>query len=281
MGCDPTLRRRRHLRRGARHVLLLRWLLLSVLTGFGLIAAWHYGLVQRILTEDPTRITLGIAVLFALALLDGARHVLRLSRALNHTAEVEAWAERHGPQALRRGLSLGDPELSLPEGCVTAHLRRLGKKAGRSDGHAAAAGGEQALLLQAFETRLRRGQELAWFVADLLLTLGLIGTVVGFIAMLSPLAGLDPTDAASMKRAIGAMSGGMAVALYTTLAGLVGGALLRVQGLLLDGAAEEVVRRTTELAELHVVPLVRSPAATDDGTAVTRAGQLEAADAAA
>jgi hypothetical protein len=47
----------------------------------------------------------------------------------------------------------------------------------------------------------------------------------------------------------------MAVALYTTLAGLVGGLLLRVQCLLLDEASEEVLRRATELAEMHLTLL--------------------------
>ena len=235
---------------GAEHVLFLKWLLLVVVLGFGFVGAWHYGLIGRVWTEDPTRITLGIIVLFAVTFGAGAVHVYRLSSALNHTADVEAWVERHGGVALRRALLVGGLHPPVPAGDVREHLGRVARKADQSGGRVV----DQRLLLRVFDASLRRGQGVGWFVADLLLTLGLVGTVIGFIGMLAPLAGLDPTDAAGMKRAIGAMSGGMATALYTTLAGLVGGLLLRIQCLLLDEASDEVLRRTTELAELHLMP---------------------------
>jgi hypothetical protein len=50
------------------------------------------------------------------------------------------------------------------------------------------------------------------------------------------------------------MSDGMAIALYTTLCGLIGGMLLKIEGMLLDGAVDELVRRTTRLTEIHVLP---------------------------
>ena len=266
---------------GTEHLLLLRWLLLVVVSGFGLVAAWHYGLVQRVWTDDPTGITLGIVALFLLTLGDGALHAVRLSRTLNHTAVVERWIERRDALQLRRDLSAEPPSPELPEGAVMNHLCRLWRKANRAGAGVQAA--DQELLLQVFDVSLRRGQDVAWFIADMLLTLGLIGTVVGFIGMLAPLGGLDPANTAAMKRAIGAMSGGMAVALYTTLAGLVGGVVLRVQGLLLADAADDVVRRTTELAELHVIPLIRAAAAMpgDRMTTIATAERLEVRDAAA
>jgi biopolymer transport protein ExbB/TolQ len=103
---------------------------------------------------------------------------------------------------------------------------------------------------------LRQGHEFGWFVADLLLSLGLLGTVVGFIMMLGPIAALDATDHTAVKVALASMSGGMAVALYTTLAGLVGGMLLKIQSFLLDGAVRELIHRTTRLTEIHVLPAI-------------------------
>jgi hypothetical protein len=52
------------------------------------------------------------------------------------------------------------------------------------------------------------------------------------------------------------MSGGMAVALYTTMAGLIGGILLKIQGFLLDRAVDELLRGTTRLTEVHVLPTI-------------------------
>uniref|UniRef100_A0A6M3K3B5 Putative MotA/TolQ/ExbB proton channel family protein n=1 Tax=viral metagenome TaxID=1070528 RepID=A0A6M3K3B5_9ZZZZ len=71
---------------------------------------------------------------------------------------------------------------------------------------------------------------MGWFVSDLLLTLGMIGTVVGFIYMLSTtFQQLDPSNIASMKGMIGKMGTGMGTALYTTASGLICSMLLRVQ----------------------------------------------------
>ena len=168
-------------------------------------------------------------------------------------AQVEQFLERNGFAALCRGSELAGPHHDFPDGCVTQHVKDLRKKAEIGGGRG---GLDQSLLLEAFEAELRLGQELGWFVADLLLSLGLLGTVIGFILMLGPISGLDSADENAIKGALAAMSGGMAVALYTTLAGLVGGMLLKVQGFLLDGAVQELVGRTIRLTEVSVLPAI-------------------------
>ncbi len=77
----------------------------------------------------------------------------------------------------------------------------------------------------------------------MLLSLGLLGTVIGFIAMLAPIGHLDGGDEVALKSALTAMSGGMAIALYTTLVGLIGALWLKLQGFLLDHGADDVIRR--------------------------------------
>ena len=61
-----------------------------------------------------------------------------------------------------------------------------------------------------------------WFFSDVLITLGMLGTVAGFIMMLEG-------DISAAKTALASMSKGMGIALYTTAAGVVGGLLLKVQ----------------------------------------------------
>lgn len=135
---------------------------------------------------------------------------------------------------------------------MRGHLDRLASKA-RFGGPRPI---DQSLLLDSFEGELRRGHHFGWFVADLLLTLGLLGTVVGFILMLTPISGLNSDDHGAIRHALSAMGGGMAVALYTTLAGLIGGTLLRIQGLFLDGAVEELMQRMTQVTEVYVLPCI-------------------------
>lgn len=69
-----------------------------------------------------------------------------------------------------------------------------------------------------------------WFVSDSLLTLGMIGTVIGFIFMLgTSFNQISTSNIASMQSALMAMSRGVSTALYTTGAGLICSLLLKVQ----------------------------------------------------
>ena len=90
--------------------------------------------------------------------------------------------------------------------------------------------------------------------------LGLLGTIVGFILMLAPIAGLDAADRASVKGSMGLMSDGMAVAMYTTLTGLIGSILVKTQYYMLDAATAKLFALATDLTEVFVVStLERGP----------------------
>ena len=72
--------------------------------------------------------------------------------------------------------------------------------------------------------------ELGWFTSDFCLTLGMIGTVAGFIFMLSTaFATIDVSNVNSLQNVLTKMSAGMGTALYTTAAGLVSSAFLKLQ----------------------------------------------------
>lgn len=64
--------------------------------------------------------------------------------------------------------------------------------------------------------------QVGWFFSDAVITLGMLGTVAGFIMMLSG-------DITAAKTALASMSRGMGVALYTTAAGVATGLLLKLQ----------------------------------------------------
>ncbi len=79
------------------------------------------------------------------------------------------------------------------------------------------------------QEQAKRWMNHGWFAADAVLKIGLLGTIIGFILMLAPIRELLNFDPASLQIAIQKMSAGMAVALYTTLSGLVANLLLRLQ----------------------------------------------------
>src|SRR5262249_38284698 len=149
----------------------------------------------------------------------------------------------------------------LPPGQVTAHIRNLILKAGLQGGHRDHPNPAPPGLADA----LRGPNQLGSFASDALLKLGLLGTIIGFILMLAPIAGLDAADRASVKSSMGLMSDGMAVAMYTTLTGLVGSILLQTQYYMLDGATAKLFALATHLTEVFVVSaLGRTTPATAD-----------------
>jgi hypothetical protein len=243
------LRKRPSVRVDSEHLLLLKGLLLWAVVAVAFLAAGHYGLLHRVWSDDLTGLSVAITVVFLAVAARGSWQIFELSRALNHVEEVRrAIVDR--PSA-GRGRETSDH--ALPKGCVSDYIQTLHIKA-RIGGMRMTI--DQSLLLDAFEAELKVGHELGWFVADLLLSLGLLGTVIGFIFMLGPISALDDTSHSAIQAALAAMSGGMAVALYTTLAGLIGGMLLKVQGFFLDGAVQELVRRLTRLTEIYVLPAI-------------------------
>ena len=77
--------------------------------------------------------------------------------------------------------------------------------------------------------RVEHDVEIGWFVSDLTLTIGMVGTVIGFIAMLSGFIGLDIENVNTIQELIRELGSGMSAALYTTLTGLISSAFLKIQ----------------------------------------------------
>ena len=82
-------------------------------------------------------------------------------------------------------------------------------------------------------------------ISDILLKLGLTGTVVGFILMLLPIGEMKDFDPEKIQPLLSSMSGGMAVALYTTLSGLITSTMLKFQYFLLDSSLSKLINGLT------------------------------------
>lgn len=82
-----------------------------------------------------------------------------------------------------------------------------------------------------YQTKKRSvsGTQFGWFVSDACLTLGMIGTIVGFLMMLHGGFTISSDDAQSIQRLLGRFSVGLGTALYTTLVGLICSLLLKLQ----------------------------------------------------
>jgi biopolymer transport protein ExbB/TolQ len=226
---------------------LLLWMIFTGLSVFAAVLLWRYGLLHLMLTSDRTYISSVIAVLYIVTCI----HCFVRTRAIAREGEVgqrcrAILASPDGASALEADAK------SLPKGLVTDHIQSLIEKAraqakGRID---------QTLLLRSLADRLRGSNSFGAFASDTLMKLGLLGTIIGFIIMLAPIATLDAADKIAMKSSMGLMSDGMAVAMYTTLAGLVGSILVKIQYYMLDAATQRVFSDAVTLTETHVTPVL-------------------------
>lgn len=72
-------------------------------------------------------------------------------------------------------------------------------------------------------------EEVGWFVSELCLNLGMLGTIIGFCMMLAGFDSLDISKQQTIQGLLSELGKSMATALYTTLVGLVCGQLLKMQ----------------------------------------------------
>ncbi|MFP6796304.1 MAG: MotA/TolQ/ExbB proton channel family protein [Pseudomonadales bacterium] len=201
--------------------LIYRALILTGLVLFGFYLAADRGLVTLALNSDRSYISWVILGVYALASFHWLWSALYLTR------------ERRRFSDLEDARLQCDRTVTVEDGLLGEFFVRLDAK---SDDNPAA-------LLSAFGDELANRHAIGHFVSDVLLKLGLLGTVVGFILMLLPVGEIEDFDPSMMQRLLSAMSGGMAVALYTTIAGLVTSTLLKLQYHVVDTSAADLVTR--------------------------------------
>ena len=223
----------------------MRWLIFTGATVFAAILLWRYGLLRLMVVSDRTYLSSVIALIYVGASLHCLWRTIVISREGDAGRRVAARIETGGAD-----VAALEPSAALPDGLIADHIHDLALKA-RTQGRGRL---DQTLLLRSLADRLRGSNGFGAFASDTVMKLGLLGTIIGFIIMLAPIAGLDASDKSMMKSSMGLMSDGMAVAMYTTLAGLVGSILLKIQYYMLDNATAKVFSRAVTLTETRVVP---------------------------
>lgn len=227
----------------ARQDPLVLWLIFSGLSLFAFFLCWFFGLAQKMFSADRTGISALIVGLYVLSSAHCFWRVLTVSR--------EAAAADATGRFVR-----GDKSGSLPAGVVGAHIAEVKQKASLQGGGKV----DQSILLRVLAEKLRGSNAFGAFAGDALMKLGLFGTIVGFIMMLAPMSGLDTENQAAVKTSMSMMSEGMAVAMYTTLTGLVGSILLKIQYAFVDTATDRIFVDAAALTEVHVIPALERQA---------------------
>lgn len=219
------------------HAVFLNWFLLASVSAFGVYVSWDQGLLQKILSQDQTRICL-VILLGALigSLLAGWRSWY-LSQQTAFFSLIKSTIAARGWGAIQTELShLADRSVCFD------YLKHQDPQVHPS---------QSQLLAEVMAEKVRGSNQVGWFVTGLMIKLGLLGTVVGFILMLSTVEGLSTLDIKDIKNLMQQMTQGMGIAMNTTLVGLIASMLLGLQYLFIDRMADRLVSDTVMFAHQH------------------------------
>jgi len=199
------------------YLLLMRFAVLNLVALALLGAAWLKGWVGLVMQGDSTQLVLIITLVFAYGLVSCGHKVLVTSREINQVREPGRY----------------------PGSLVARYLESVGRR----DGHA------RSICASSLRLKLASRISSIRHIANSLVILGLIGTVIGFIISLS---GVDPETAADVS-AIGPMVttliAGMSIALYTTLVGAILNVWLMLNYRLLESGTVTLVTAIVALGE--------------------------------
>lgn len=238
------------------HKLLLEWLIGMSILLFAIFIAWQQNLFGILLEGDPSRLSIIILLAFLVINAHVMSRVIALSRERNISSMVQrlmAETEAVSLNVSREAVTCCNQP--IPESFVARHMRNMaGRLSFNQSGQET--GNIQVHLLSALDKRIRGGQKYGWMFADLMIKLGLMGTVIGFVLMLGSVASLQHYDVTTMQDLLHNMSGGMRVALFTTLSGLITGLILGIQYQFLDRHADDLLAEIEELSEVYVLPVL-------------------------
>lgn len=219
------------------YITFLRWLFLIVVTSFGVIALNHYGYLTIVFTNDPTGITWLISAIFVLMTLYCGARAYTVSHELAIINQLKELNSRFRFSQTKDSL-------------VDNHADDLAT----IQKHATLSNYNQSTLLNYRASKYHDKHEIVWHVADGLVSLGLVGTVIGFIIALWPFFNIDEFTFDVVRGLLGDISGGIAIALFTTLAGLVTSVILRIQAQFLETATNTLISELAHFSETNIIP---------------------------
>ena len=107
-------------------------------------------------------------------------------------------------------------------------------------------------LVALFGEKASSAHEMTWWINGVLLKLGLLGKVIGFSVMALQLGSLDSFDASQTSTILKTLTGGLGIALLTTMTGLAANMLLGLQLMRLDRFADHLTAYAIESIELDL-----------------------------
>ena len=204
---------------GHRFLLLLRFAVINATATALLVAVWFEGWIDKVFESDITRLVVVITAVFVTGLLICAKKVLQTSIELNQIKELR-------PAPGTRVAEFLDKSRTL-------------------DGQG------RANLTSSLRLKLATRISLVKHIANSLVLLGLIGTVLGFIIALSGVDADTVSDVSAVGPMVSTLIGGMSVALYTTLVGSVLNVWLMMNYRILESGTVRLLTQLVDRSEAY------------------------------
>ena len=221
---------------------VLKWVLLMALIAVAAVVSYDYGLLNYLFGADKSKITVLIAVLYVAFSGHCLWILVELAREYRRALQIKA--------ILATSAKISD----LPRG--NGLVDRFVADVIGSREHPSEVEGNAHLLMMSLGASFRRRTKIGTYGTDLLYKLGMLGTMVGFVLMLNSMGDLSSFDVDTLRGALQKMIAGMAVSLLTTIAGLIGGILLRLEYNIADALVTDISQTVVSFTEVSLLPLL-------------------------
>lgn len=202
-----------------RHLLILRFALLNLVAFAFLGVAYIHGFVDMVLAADRTYLSVVIGLVFLVGLGLCGGKVWQTSREFDRVRQSDPSAQSNLLQDLEQ-LRSSDSE-------------------------------SRSNLIGALRLTLSHRISIVRHIANSLVLLGLIGTVLGFIIALSGVDAERASDINAITPMISTLISGMSTALYTTLVGAILNVWLMANHQLLTGGTVKLIASLMQSVETH------------------------------
>ena len=200
-----------------KYLLILRYSLINLVGLIFLFVLITQGYVTKAIKADITNMVIVILTLFAVGFILAAYRTFWLSRELNYSFFK-----------------------ILPNHSLAKEFLQSSKKLDASSRNNLAA-----------SLRIKLSSKIGYikFMANTLVILGLIGTVIGFIIALSGVDGSVSSNPEEVSKMVSTLIQGMSVALYTTLVGSICSVWLNICYQIMSTGANKLLSKIIELGE--------------------------------
>ena len=200
-----------------KYLLLLRYSLVNAVGLVFILVVYSQGYLNKAIKSDVTNVVVLIIFIFLIGLTLASIKAFWISRELNHA------------------YSLQKKEKSV--------LNDFIKKSKKLDASS------RTNLISSTRISISVKINNIKFIANILVILGLIGTVIGFIIALSGVDGSVSSNPDEVGKMVASLVKGMSVALYTTLAGSILSVWLNICYQILSNGANRLISRMIEVGE--------------------------------